>query len=250
MALNEVASSPNVVMRELSQYLTTTFICCRYGTQNLSLKTYIQPIVELLGDPTSSVRDAAIQTLVEIYKHVGDKLRADLRKKSVPPAKLALLEQKFDEVKSDDLLLPSAFNNHNVGGGGGEGGLGNDDLDTCLMPRPTRLMKRSPSARRPIMDNAPPSAPNGDSGGVAGSVSISTFEMSFEIVPRLTIFASRDIEEHMKSIIKIIGDKTMDWEKRVDAVSFNWNQLLMVVILTFFCSNSAAKEDPFTTAPK
>lgn len=42
-----------------------------YGTQSLSVKAYIQPIVSLLGDPTSTVRDAAIQTLVEIYKHVG-----------------------------------------------------------------------------------------------------------------------------------------------------------------------------------
>lgn len=43
----------------------------RYGTQSLSLKQYIQPIVLLLSDPTSTVRDAAIQTLVEVYKHVG-----------------------------------------------------------------------------------------------------------------------------------------------------------------------------------
>lgn len=43
----------------------------RYGTQSLSVKAYIQPIVSLLGDPTSTVRDAAIQTLVEVYKHVG-----------------------------------------------------------------------------------------------------------------------------------------------------------------------------------
>lgn len=42
-----------------------------YGTQSLSLKSYIQPIVSLLADPTSTVRDAAIQTLVEVYKHVG-----------------------------------------------------------------------------------------------------------------------------------------------------------------------------------
>lgn len=43
----------------------------RYGTQSLSLKSYIQPIVSLLADPTATVRDAAIQTLVEVYKHVG-----------------------------------------------------------------------------------------------------------------------------------------------------------------------------------
>ena len=48
------------------------FVINRYGTAQLSLKAYIQPIVNLLGDPTATVRDAAIQTLVEIYKHVGE----------------------------------------------------------------------------------------------------------------------------------------------------------------------------------
>lgn len=188
----------------------------RYGTQSLSLKNYIQSIVELLGDPTPSVRDAATQTLVEIYKHVGDKLRTDLRKKNVPPTKLAILEQKFDEVKNDDLLLPSALNN----GGGGVAGL--DDPDACLMPRPTRLMKRSPSARRPIMETmtAMHVGQNGSdpTANSAGAVSISVFEMSFENVPKLSVFGQRDIDEVMKSIIKVIGDKNMDWEKRVDAL--------------------------------
>lgn len=44
----------------------------RFGTQGLSLKSFIQPIVNLLGDPSAPVRDAAIQTLVEVYKHVGE----------------------------------------------------------------------------------------------------------------------------------------------------------------------------------
>lgn len=176
--------------------------------------------MDLLGDPTPSVRDAAIQTLVEVYKHVGDKLRQDLRKKSVPANKLSILEQKFDEVKGDNLLLPSATAvNSNA--------YGADDPDTCLMPRPNRIiMKRSPSARRPIMEtitavsvsqngNEPPGQNS------AGAVSASIFEMSFEQVPKLTIFTTRDIDDLMKNIIKVIGDKNMDWEKRVDAVSRN-----------------------------
>lgn len=46
------------------------------GTQELSLKAFIQPIVNLLSDPSPPVRDAAIQTLVEAYKHVGKCSRA------------------------------------------------------------------------------------------------------------------------------------------------------------------------------
>lgn len=155
-----------------------------YGTQSLSVKMYIQPIVLLLGDPTPTVRDAAIQTLVEIYKHVGDKLRTDLRKKEVPAAKLAILEQKFDETKNDGLLLPSALNS----------AVSNDDIDAAV--RPTRLVKRTPSAtpRKPLFETQ-------GSGDLlaAGAVSWEIFESSFENVPQLTIFSQRDMDEHMKN---------------------------------------------------
>ena len=49
---------------------------------------FLASIVSLLSDPTSSVRDAALATLVEVYRHVGERLRMDLgRKYQVPPAK-------------------------------------------------------------------------------------------------------------------------------------------------------------------
>ena len=39
-------------------------------------------------DPTAPVRDAAAGTLVEIYRHIGDRVRVDLQKKhNIPPAK-------------------------------------------------------------------------------------------------------------------------------------------------------------------
>lgn len=57
------------------------------------------------------------------------------------------------------------------------------------------------------------------SGEASGAISMEIFEASFENVPQLTIFNSRDIDDLMKNIITITGDKNMDWEKRVDAVS-------------------------------
>lgn len=45
-------------------------------------------IVKCLSDPTPAVRDTAFHTLVEIYRHVGEKVRVDLEKRgNVPPAK-------------------------------------------------------------------------------------------------------------------------------------------------------------------
>lgn len=63
--------------KKLFDTLVKLCILFRYGTQALSLKSFIQSIVGLLSDPSGPVRDAAVQTLVEIYKHVG-KLEARL----------------------------------------------------------------------------------------------------------------------------------------------------------------------------
>lgn len=173
-----------------------------HGTSQLSLKSYIQPIVILLGDPTSTVRDAANQTLVEIYKHVGDRLRADLRRKEVPSTKMAILEQKFDEVKEEGLLLKSALN-HN----------GHDEADHAAPVRPTKLIKRTVSAA-----SKKPTCLDVTSTGDAGAVTWEIFEASFELVPQLTIFHQRDMDDQFKHINAMIGDKNMDWEKRVDAL--------------------------------
>lgn len=53
------------------RHLNNNILYYSHGTQALSLKSFIQPIVSLLGDPCGPVRDASIHTLVEIYKHVG-----------------------------------------------------------------------------------------------------------------------------------------------------------------------------------
>lgn len=186
----------------------------RYGTQSVAVKSFITPIVILLGDPTATVRDAAFQTLVEIYKHVGDRLRIDLQKKDVPQQKLVILEQKFDEVKNDGLLLPSAL---------GAVQSNYDEIDTASLgppARPTKLVKRTMSAtasKKPGLTEIL-SGSGENMTAQAGAISQEIFEAAFEQVPQLNIFGQRDIDELMKTINGIIGDKNMDWEKRVDAL--------------------------------
>lgn len=202
------------VREEFLQTIVTTLN--EHGTSQLSVKTYIQPIVSLLGDPTSTVRDASNQTLVEIYKHVGDRLRLDLRRKEVPATKMAVLEQKFDEVKEEGLLFKSATSHANGNGF-------NDETDTTsLHPpmRPTRLVKRtvSASAKKPTTLDVQSSSSS--SLLDAGAISWEVFEASFEQVPTLNIYTQKDIEDNFKYIIQVIGNKSFDWEKRVDAVSF------------------------------
>lgn len=163
------------------------------------------------------MRDAAFQTLIEIYKHVGDRLRQDLRKKEIPPQKLAILEQKFDEVKSDGLLMPSALNS---------AASNYDEPDTASLgppSRPTKLVKRTmsatASARKLGAPDIPSSAGSGENVSTqAGAISQDAFEVAFEAVPPVTVFGQRDIDDLMKTINVTIGDKNMDWEKRVDAL--------------------------------
>lgn len=66
-------------------------------------------IATLLSDQSATVRDTAFSTLIELYKHVGEKLRKDLQKKNLIPAtKLPALLARFDEVKEAGELLPTA----------------------------------------------------------------------------------------------------------------------------------------------
>ena len=59
-----------------------------HGAQSLLVSKFIGSIVSLMSDPTAPVRDAASNTLVEIYRHVGERVRMDLQRKyQVPPAK-------------------------------------------------------------------------------------------------------------------------------------------------------------------
>lgn len=74
-------------------------------------------------------------------------MRADLRKKDIQPSKMALLELKFDEVKRDGLLMPSAI-------------CRTDEPDTPqTLVKQTKLVKRVPSScvRKPLTLDVPSS---------------------------------------------------------------------------------------------
>lgn len=196
-----------------------------YGTSQVSVRPHIKPICILLGDPNSSVRDTAIQTLVEIYKHVGDRLRPDLRRiDDMPASKLAILEQKFDQIKSEGLLLPSAM--QSAVGGNNNGHDEGDNINIRTIEKPTRIVKRTVSA---TMRGQKPTVQ--DSATDAGAVTMEIFEASFENVPQLTIFLAKDMDDIYRNILVIISDKNADWEKRVDALK-KIRSLLMLSIHT------------------
>ncbi|XP_071510371.1 CLIP-associating protein 1-like [Diadema antillarum] len=76
-----------------------------FGAGSLTLSKIVPSICKLLGDPNSQVRDTAINTLVEIYRHVGEKVRIDLGKKGIPSSRLSIIYAKFDDVKRSGQML-------------------------------------------------------------------------------------------------------------------------------------------------
>ena len=74
--------------QNISWNLKKNIFFFRYGAQSLIVSRFLHHIVALYSDPTAPVRDAAASTLVEIYRHIGDRVRVDLQKKHhIPPAK-------------------------------------------------------------------------------------------------------------------------------------------------------------------
>lgn len=140
---------------------------------------------------------------------------------------MSALEQKFDEVKASGLLLPTALNSAVTNA---------DDVDNAGPPKATmRLVKRTTSAsvRKPQTL---------DVQSDAGAVTAEVFEAVFEVVPQLTIFNQRDMEDHLRSIHAIIGNRNMDWDKRVDALK-KMRSLLMVQVHNLPMFFSFLKDD-------
>uniref|UniRef100_A0A8D8PWC6 CLIP-associating protein n=1 Tax=Cacopsylla melanoneura TaxID=428564 RepID=A0A8D8PWC6_9HEMI len=80
-----------------------------HGSSVLVISRLVPHIVKLLSDPHGTVRDSAFNSLVVIYKFVGDRLKLDLTKKyQVPANKLAPLLSKFEDIKLSGELHPSA----------------------------------------------------------------------------------------------------------------------------------------------
>uniref|UniRef100_A0A671MKE7 CLIP-associating protein 1-like n=1 Tax=Sinocyclocheilus anshuiensis TaxID=1608454 RepID=A0A671MKE7_9TELE len=162
-----------------------------YGAQGLTLSKIVPHICNLLGDPTSQVRDAAMNCLVEIYRHVGEKVRIDLMLLVSPIDKNFDDEESVDGGRSSSSSSSKGFSNSRRGGSMGS------------MRRPS-----SASASR---------APGKDSVS-AGAVDVEDFIKTFEDVPAVQIYSSKELEDSMNKIREILSDDKQDWEHRVTAL--------------------------------
>ncbi|CAM1312763.1 CLASP1 (predicted) [Pycnogonum litorale] len=184
----------------------------RFGAHSLSLSKIVPLLVKLLGDSQAVVRDTAVMTIVEVYKHVGEKVRHDLSKKSnIPAAKLSMLLAKFDEVKISGGLLPTAVNDFACKGDDHDG----RSVATSLGKSMVKRASSAPPTRRSVF--VPPKAPMSNNTAAAGSIDEETFIRAFEDVPRIQFFSARELESEINKIKDMLSNCT-DWEKRADAM--------------------------------
>ncbi|XP_052805188.1 CLIP-associating protein 1-like isoform X10 [Mya arenaria] len=207
----------------------------RYGARCLQLSKIVSSICKLLEDQTPQVREAAINTLAEIYRHVGEKVRADLAKKGIAPQRLQQVFAKFDDVKLSGNMLATA----DLGPGRSE--RVEDEMDFAR-PNTTKVLKskRVPSSASSTCSTGSLGRKSGLTlsksasatasrlsfrrksadapGSSTGAVDEDFFVRSFEDVNRVQLFSSRDLTDHLTKCKDTLSDTNIAWEKRVEAL--------------------------------
>ncbi|XP_077052018.1 CLIP-associating protein 2 isoform X30 [Siphateles boraxobius] len=188
-----------------------------FGAQPLSLSKFVPHLCSLTGDQNPQVREAAISTLVEVYRHVGEKVRADLIKRDLPSARLQTILSRFDEVLNSGIMALSLSQDRSF-----------DDDDSVDGSRPSSAQaafkvpkvpkkpgEAAGSARRPSATGA---AKTGGSKEAAGAVDEEDFIKAFTDVPTVQIYSSRDLEDNLNKIREILSDDKHDWDHRTSAL--------------------------------
>uniref|UniRef100_A0AAX7TD83 TOG domain-containing protein n=1 Tax=Astatotilapia calliptera TaxID=8154 RepID=A0AAX7TD83_ASTCA len=166
-----------------------------YGAQGLTLNKIVPHICNLLGDPTSQVRDGAMSSLVEIYRHVGERVRLDLSKKVTYTLShfffFFFADKNFEDEDSVD------------------GGRSSSSSS-----------KAPPSGRRTVVSSVrrPSSATTPKPTAAAGAVDEEDFIKAFEDVPSVQIYSNRELEDQLTKIREVLSDDKHDWEHRVVAL--------------------------------
>ncbi|XP_043364753.1 CLIP-associating protein 2 isoform X13 [Dermochelys coriacea] len=189
-----------------------------YGAQPLILSKLVPHLCILSGDSNSQVRDAALLAIVEIYRHVGEKVRADLNKRGIPSARLQTIFAKFDEVRdSGSTILSNVSDKSFDDEESVDGNRPSSAASAFKVPAPKKLGNPSNSARKPGSAGGPKVAGASKEGG-AGAVDEDDFIKAFTDVPSVQIYSSRELEETLNKIREILSDDKHDWDQRASAL--------------------------------
>uniref|UniRef100_A0A803YFY2 Cytoplasmic linker associated protein 2 n=1 Tax=Meleagris gallopavo TaxID=9103 RepID=A0A803YFY2_MELGA len=183
----------------------------REQAQNLILK-----LMDEAAPPM--VRDAAILAIVEVYRHVGEKVRLDLTKRGIPPGRLQTIFAKFDEVRdSGNMILSNISDKSFDDEESVDGNRPSSAASAFKIPAPKKPGNPSNSARKPGSAGGPKVGGSSKEGG-AGAVDEDDFIKAFTDVPTVQIYSSRELEETLNKIREILSDDKHDWDQRTNAL--------------------------------
>ncbi|XP_044311211.1 CLIP-associating protein 2 isoform X9 [Varanus komodoensis] len=189
-----------------------------YGAQSLILSKLVPHLCILSGDSNSQVRDAAILAIVEIYRHVGEKVRIDLNKRGLPSARLQTIFMKFDEVKNCGNMISSNISDKSFDDEESvDGNRPSSAASAFKVPAPKKPGNPSNTSRKPGSAGGPKVGGTTKEGG-AGAVDEDDFIKAFTDVPTVQIYSSRELEETLNKIREILSDDKHDWDQRVNAL--------------------------------
>ncbi|XP_050635283.1 CLIP-associating protein 2 isoform X8 [Macaca thibetana thibetana] len=190
-----------------------------FGAQPLVISKLVPHLCILFGDSNSQVRDAAILAVVEIYRHVGEKVRMDLYKRGIPPARLEMIFAKFDEVQSSGGMILSVCKDKSFDDEESvDGNRPSSAASAFKVPAPKTSGNPVNSARKPGSAGGPKVGAGASKEGGAGAVDEDDFIKAFTDVPSVQIYSSRELEETLNKIREILSDDKHDWDQRANAL--------------------------------
>ncbi|XP_027531545.1 CLIP-associating protein 2 isoform X17 [Neopelma chrysocephalum] len=189
-----------------------------HGAQPLILSKLVPHLCIAFGDSNSQVRDAAILAIVEVYRHVGEKVRIDLAKRGIPPGRLQTIFTKFDEIRnSGNMILSSVSDKSFDDEESVDGNRPSSAASAFKVPAPKKPGNPPNSARKPGSAGGPKVGGSSKEGG-AGAVDEDDFIKAFTDVPTVQIYSSRELEETLNKIREILSDDKHDWDQRTNAL--------------------------------
>uniref|UniRef100_A0A8C5DTJ0 TOG domain-containing protein n=1 Tax=Gouania willdenowi TaxID=441366 RepID=A0A8C5DTJ0_GOUWI len=201
-----------------------------YGSHTLSLSKLVPHLCSLTGDQNPQVREASVTALVDIYRHVGERVRADLGKRGLPAARLQTIFARFDEaLNSGNMALSPSHDRSFDDDDSVDGNRSSSSQATFRVPKVPKRPADSSAARRP-------SATGGKLGSKesAGAVDEEDFVKAFIDVPSVQIYSSRDLEDNLNKIREICSDDKHDWNQRAIALK-KIRSLLVAGAATYDC---------------
>ncbi|XP_030003088.1 CLIP-associating protein 2 isoform X9 [Sphaeramia orbicularis] len=185
-----------------------------YGAQPLSLSKIVPHLCSLTGDQNPQVREASITTLVDVYRHVGERVRADLGKRGLPAARLQTIFARFDEaLNSGNMALSPGYDRSFDDDDSVDGKQSSSAQAAFKVPKVPKKPAESSAARRPSATGSKLVSKES-----AGAVDEEDFIRAFTDVPTVQIYSTRDLEDNLNKIREICSDDKHDWDQRANAL--------------------------------